>query len=350
MSVFLSWSGPRSRAVAEALRAWLPYVFPGLRPWMSDKDVPAGHRWSPELTNQLRKARCSVICVTSDNASAPWLLFEAGVLSTSLDEAGAVCPYLVGVDVADIVGPLSQFHVKKADLPQTTELVLSLNQALDSQRSEDELRQLVPLLWPALKQRIEAVPPSDLPVVQRPERELLDELVAAVRGISNNLGGLERKEREILDDVLAIVRGLQGTGSVDRRVSLSSILELDSLVAEAYADRSPPNPLTLPTGAVSPTVAEATRIQQRVALRKFERLNSTAAGTLHKFCSRADEKYGERLSRIISASRGLGWTDLDLLRAFGRANGGPRNDASEPSRKRATMVPPAKPSNPDKSE
>lgn len=39
MKVFLSWSGEKSRAVAEALREWLPYINPEIEPSMSDSDI-----------------------------------------------------------------------------------------------------------------------------------------------------------------------------------------------------------------------------------------------------------------------------------------------------------------------
>jgi hypothetical protein len=43
-NVFLTWSGPRSRQVAEALKKWLPGVVQQCQPWMS-KDIAAGKRW-----------------------------------------------------------------------------------------------------------------------------------------------------------------------------------------------------------------------------------------------------------------------------------------------------------------
>jgi len=39
MKVFISWSGQRSAAVADALRYWLPKVIQALEPWMSADDI-----------------------------------------------------------------------------------------------------------------------------------------------------------------------------------------------------------------------------------------------------------------------------------------------------------------------
>jgi hypothetical protein len=48
MKVFISWSGAQSKAAAHALKEWLPDVIQNLSPWMSDLDIAAGRRWSPE--------------------------------------------------------------------------------------------------------------------------------------------------------------------------------------------------------------------------------------------------------------------------------------------------------------
>ncbi len=44
MKVFISWSGKRSRALAEAFRDWLPNDTQAIKPWMSDVDIDKGTR------------------------------------------------------------------------------------------------------------------------------------------------------------------------------------------------------------------------------------------------------------------------------------------------------------------
>lgn len=67
MKVFISWSGPRSKAVAEALRDWLPDVMQALKPWVSSEDIRKGKQWNLELTRELEGTHVGVICLTPEN-------------------------------------------------------------------------------------------------------------------------------------------------------------------------------------------------------------------------------------------------------------------------------------------
>jgi hypothetical protein len=53
MRVLLSWSGERSKAVAIALRRWLPRVLQASEPWMSEHDIKAGQQWANEIGTRL---------------------------------------------------------------------------------------------------------------------------------------------------------------------------------------------------------------------------------------------------------------------------------------------------------
>src|SRR5262245_10836217 len=97
MKVFLSWSGERSKSAALMLRQWLPDVIQSIEPWMSAEDIDAGARWNSELTNKLAETRFSVICLTKDNQQAPWILFEAGALSKTIEKT-YVIPYLIDME------------------------------------------------------------------------------------------------------------------------------------------------------------------------------------------------------------------------------------------------------------
>jgi hypothetical protein len=98
MDVFISWSGERSKYVAQRLHVWLRQVLQMVKPWMSSENILAGARWTAEIVAHLSTSKFGVICVTPENLSAPWLVFEAGALAKTIDEKTHVSPYLIGLD------------------------------------------------------------------------------------------------------------------------------------------------------------------------------------------------------------------------------------------------------------
>jgi hypothetical protein len=59
MKVFISWSGERSRKVAEALQQWLPRVIQATEPWIST-EISKGSRWGPEISSRLEESRIGI--------------------------------------------------------------------------------------------------------------------------------------------------------------------------------------------------------------------------------------------------------------------------------------------------
>ncbi|MGD9200861.1 MAG: hypothetical protein PVI26_04790 [Chitinispirillia bacterium] len=65
MLVFLSWSGKRSKAVAELLKLWIPEVIQTAEPWMS-VDIEKGGRWITELQEKLELSKAGIMCLTKN--------------------------------------------------------------------------------------------------------------------------------------------------------------------------------------------------------------------------------------------------------------------------------------------
>ena len=180
MRVFLSWSGRRSKRVAEGLRDWLPNVIQAVEPWMSAVDVDAGSRWSSEIAYALQESRFGILSLTPENLNAPWLLFEAGALSKTVTDA-LVCPYLVGFDAHSLRGPLSQFQAATADRTGTWQLLQAINRALlESSLPEQRLEKAFDVFWPELRSCIDdvtqggdtdACEPNRAPVLRQPRAE-----------------------------------------------------------------------------------------------------------------------------------------------------------------------------------
>ena len=110
MDIFLSWSGKKSKLIAEALQDWLPVVIQSIRPFFSDQSIESGERWSDRLSNELSATNFGIICLTEDNLEAPWVQFEAGALS-KLSTKANVATLLFDVNPSDLTkNPLNQFQ------------------------------------------------------------------------------------------------------------------------------------------------------------------------------------------------------------------------------------------------
>jgi hypothetical protein len=187
MNLFISWSGGRSKAVAESLHAWLPNVIQSVRPWMSAADLEKGARWSSDIARHLQDTRLGIICLTPDNLDAPWILFEAGALSKTL-EATYVCPYLFRVEPAALKGPLVQFQATKSEKDETRRLLHTINNALNtSALSEKQLNEAFEVWWPKLETQLRLISDSDEgPKPHRSDRELIEESLELIRDLARS--------------------------------------------------------------------------------------------------------------------------------------------------------------------
>jgi hypothetical protein len=188
-NTLLSWSTERSKAAATALRGWLPRMIQRCAPWMSAEDVHAGKRWRRETAQALNTVKVGVVCATRDNLDRRWLNYEAGALSVRLPQEERVIVYCLDLSPADCGDPLSDFQGVTADEAGTLKLVRSINAAMDEQIKDTDLEELFKVMWPGLKAELDKIPPSSTKAPpQRPDREVLDEILARVKGIERDDG------------------------------------------------------------------------------------------------------------------------------------------------------------------
>lgn len=180
--------------MANALRRWLKPVVQSIEPWVSGKDIVAGQRWGYILGKELADSRFGIICVTPENLGSSWLMFEAGAIGKSLDEARVV-PVLFGLTAKDVSGPLGQFQSLPVDRDGIRRLVEDLHRAAETHVSEQEVATLFDALWPQLEREIEEIPsrPEEREVPKRSDRAILEEIVILVRGLK-----IAPDEQEIL--------------------------------------------------------------------------------------------------------------------------------------------------------
>ena len=153
MKVFISWSGESSHKIALILRDWLPVLIPSVEPWVSSEDIEKGERWGIKLAQELEQCTVGIICVDSSNINSPWLNFEAGALSKSIN-TGKVLPLVLGIKPSDIRGPLSQFQITAFEKDDIRKLAQTLNQYADVPMPNDKLEKLINYSWLSLQEAI----------------------------------------------------------------------------------------------------------------------------------------------------------------------------------------------------
>ena len=204
MEVFISWSGDRSGKVAEALRDWLPSVIQSVTPFMSASDIETGSRWPIDLSIHLEQAQFGLICLTQENLEAPWLLFEAGALSKSIENSRVV-PYLYGVSQAQLQGPLAQFQAAFAKKDSTLEVVRSINGASAENALEPtRLERAFETWWPHLNSILDNIPETtEKAPPSRTDRDILEEILRLTRQMSRQSAPNFEHEQEIFRNIAA---------------------------------------------------------------------------------------------------------------------------------------------------
>lgn len=187
MRIFISWSGDRSKRIATALRGWIKKLIQAVEPWMSDKDIESGARWGTEISARLREAKVGIVCLTPENKEKPWINFEAGAISKTVEDVN-LCPYLFEFEPKELAGPLSQFQTRKANREDTYRLVQTINRhpELATKLDEASLEQSFGLWWPEMEKELKQVPASPAKIVQRPSSDIAAETLQIVRELLRN--------------------------------------------------------------------------------------------------------------------------------------------------------------------
>ena len=154
MKVFLSWSGDASHKVALILREWLPSVIQSIEPYVSSEDIDKGARWSTDIASELADSTYGILCVTKDNLHAPWLTFEAGALSKTMDKS-YVSPFLFNIKRSEVNGPILQFQSTIFQKEDIKKLLFSLNKATtEGQLSDEKLDKALDVWYSDLEEKL----------------------------------------------------------------------------------------------------------------------------------------------------------------------------------------------------
>lgn len=214
MKVFLSWSGDLSHKVALTLRDWLPSVIQSIEPYVSSEDIDKGARWSTDIASELADSSYGILCVTRENLHAPWLTFEAGALSKTMDKS-YVSPFLFDIKRSEVNGPILQFQSTVFEKEDVKKLLLSLNKAdSDEQLTTERLEKALDVWYPDLEKQLNELlelkpnpdTPEDAQVAEVYSNEILEEILDLSR-VNQKL--LRNPESDVHKDIDSIRKMLK---------------------------------------------------------------------------------------------------------------------------------------------
>lgn len=202
MNIFISWSGDRSRQIAELFTSWIQGVIQATKPWISTHNIDRGALWFPEISKTLAGSQFGIICLTPENKIEPWILFEAGALAKGIEE-NRVCTLLIEIRPTDVGNPLAQFnHTIASNKDSMWELVQTLNKALlENKLNEKVLKNAFDTYWEQFikdyNEIIKRTQPEER-VKKRSNDDILAEILTTVRTIDKKLQNNDSYSNKII--------------------------------------------------------------------------------------------------------------------------------------------------------
>ena len=187
-NIFISWSGELSYQLAEIMRKVLPWFLQNISPYFTPRDIDKGDRWESAISTHLENAEIGLICLTPYNLSNEWILFEAGALSKSKNNA-RVCVLLFNIAPSDVQGPLSNFQATKFEKEDFRKLLLDINEKQgENGRDTETLNEIFENQWPKVQKMIEGILSSsddkDKKAKKRSQSDILEEVLENIRNLS----------------------------------------------------------------------------------------------------------------------------------------------------------------------
>jgi len=247
MKIFISWSGEKSKEIAEYMKNWIEQIIQSAEPWIS-VDIDKGKKWNSEISQNLEESKVGILCVTRDNIDSPWLLFEAGAISKSSDSH--VCTFLIDLNPTDLTGPLSIFQATRFNKDDVFKLLTTINQIIQKQKGKslslENLKSLFEVFYPKLEEKIKSISGKNLKVnakAIRTERELLEESVQILRALKLSKWGQATDAKELLQFYAEKYAKMVGdirydeTGTVEHLDKFMSYIKDNPLLIESFGSK-----------------------------------------------------------------------------------------------------------------
>jgi hypothetical protein len=248
ISVFICWSGERSKAVALAAKTWLERLFQQAQVFVSDRSIEGGTRWNVVLQEALEKNAIGICIVNSENYNAPWIAFEAGSIGKS--DSARIFPLLCGIGGGALRdGPLAQFQPKTLDKSGLFDLATSLNNLAERKMSESALLDTFEAFWARWGQAlVDADNQHAFATPSTPPPPTIDDVLVRLSRIETMIARISRanEEAEFSDPAVARVKNWRNLVLHAKR---SGKLELDEDTINLFRIMSalPVKEIVLPT-------------------------------------------------------------------------------------------------------
>ena len=160
-----------------------------------------------DLAKELQDSNFGILCVTRDNFEAPWLLFEAGALSKTMDKAYVV-PFLFDLNPSDLSdSPLMQFQATPFSKNEIKKLIVTMNDTNGSKL--DNLDEVFEKWYPDLEKALEEITSSELDSSEnmgdeavKKSSQVLEEILSLSRDNQKLLRNSEGRSSEEFGDVI----------------------------------------------------------------------------------------------------------------------------------------------------
>jgi hypothetical protein len=243
MRVFISWSGELSRQLGEVIRGWLPSALQHVKPYFTPNDIDKGAKWASEISKELSASAVCVIVLTRENLSSSWIMFEAGAISSTIENS-RVCPIIFDIEPTDLQGPLAQFQATRFIKADIRKLFNTINSLAADNRLDDAVADTVfEKWWPDLDSSIKKIleghtAKKDTQKI-RSDRELIEEILLLIRASEKDKAPLAPPpmpyERTILATIMTAIKEI--VEQDDSGISTRDFLHAKLREIEAHAHK-----------------------------------------------------------------------------------------------------------------
>lgn len=165
MKLFISWSKEPSKQTAEALRIFIEDLFHDkVETWLSFESIPYGSMFSVEIANALHNSDKGIACLTLNNYSSPWIMYEMGAIKHGRQDKNDGDENIIFPILFDCISknkfqnnPLSQFQMVDFNQLSMKKLVKQINGKVLSFKNDEALNRQFDLNWSVLENSINKI-------------------------------------------------------------------------------------------------------------------------------------------------------------------------------------------------